>query len=197
MRPAIAAMLVSMLVSPLSGGEISYRDAALEAARWISSSAIPTEQGPVWPADPTDAKSVNDTLYSGTPGVILFFIEAFRSTGNPTFIKDARAGADRLLGIISNEKESGLYVGIAGIGFVLNETFKATGDSKYRDGAIHCAKLLGERAKKTGKGIEWNDTTDIIAGGAGIGLFLLYAAPPPKETASCGAGINRGPRIIH
>src|SRR4030095_5901134 len=196
MRPAIAAMLVSMLVSPLSGGEISYRDAALEAARWISASAIPTEQGPVWPADPTDAKSVNDTLYSGTPGVILFLIEVCRATGNPTFIKDARAGADRLLAILPSEKESGLYVGIAGIGFVLNETFKATGDSKYRDGAIRCAKLLGERAKKTGKGIEWNDTTDIIAGGAGIGLFLLYAARELKEPAYRELAIKAAERLI-
>jgi hypothetical protein len=92
MRLAIAgAILVSIFVAPLSGKEISYRDAALEAARWISASAIHTDQGPVWPADPTDPKSVNDTLYAGTPGVILFFIETFRSTGDPSFLKDARA----------------------------------------------------------------------------------------------------------
>src|SRR5713101_4611718 len=130
MRSAIAgAMLVSIFVAPLSGAETSYRAAALEAARWVSASAIHTGQGSVWPADPADAKSVNDTLYAGTPGIILFFIEAFRSTGNPSFLKDARAGADHLLGTFANEKESGLYVGVAGIGFALTETFKATGDS--------------------------------------------------------------------
>src|SRR5260370_15287191 len=118
MRPALAgAMLVSISVAPLSGGEISYRAAALEAARWISASAIHTGQGSVWPADPADAKSVNDTLYSGTPGVILFFIEAFRSTGNPSFLKDARAGADHLLGTFANEKHAGLYGAMAGICF--------------------------------------------------------------------------------
>jgi lantibiotic modifying enzyme len=197
MRPAIAGvMLVSILITPLSGGEISYRDAALEAARWISASAIHTDQGTGWPADPTDAKSVNDTLYAGTPGVILFFIEAFRSTGDPSFLKDARAGADRVLGTFANEKESGLYVGVAGIGFALTETFKATGESKYRQGAMGCVKLLGERAKKAGKGIEWNDTTDIIAGGAGIGLFLLYAARELKEPAFRDLAIQDAQRLI-
>ena len=197
MRPAIAGvMLVSILATPLSGGEISYRDGALEAARWIRASAIHTDQGTVWPADPADAKSVNDTLYAGTPGVILFFIEAFRSTGDPSFLKDARAGADRLLGTFANEKESGLYVGVAGIGFALTEAFKATGDSKYRQGAMACATLLGERAKKAGKGIEWNDTTDIIAGGAGIGLFLLYAARELKEPAFRDLAIQDAQRLI-
>ena len=197
MRLAIAgAMLVSIFLAPLYGGEISYRDAALEAARWINASAIHTDRGPVWPADPTDAKSVNDTLYAGTPGVILFFIEAFRSTGDQSFLKDARAGADHMLATFVNAKESGLYVGIAGIGFALNETFKATGDSKYRQGAIRCAKLLGERAKRVGKGMEWNDTTDIIAGGAGIGLFLLYAARELNEPAFRDLAIEDGQRLI-
>src|SRR5207247_7875297 len=139
--PIAGAMLVSIFLAPLYGREISYRDAALEAARWISASAIHTDHGPVWPADPTDAKSVNDTLYAGTPGVILFFIEAFHSTGDQSFLKDARAGADHLLVAFVNEKESGLYVGIAGIGFALVETFKATRDPKYREGATRCARL--------------------------------------------------------
>ena len=30
--------------------------------------------------------------------------------------------------------------------------------------------------RRAGAGVEWNDTTDIIAGSAGVGLFLLYAA---------------------
>lgn len=197
MRPAIAgAMLVSIFVAPLRGGEISYRDAALEAARWITASAIHGDEGAVWPADPTDAKSVNNTLYAGTPGIVLFFIEAFRSTGDPSFLKHARSGADHLLGDLVKEEESGLYVGIAGIGFALAETSKATGDSKYRRGAMECAKLLGARAKKAGKGIEWNDTTDIIAGGAGIGLFLLYAARELNEPAFRDLAIQDALRLI-
>ena len=188
--------LLGILASTLPVADTSHHEAALETARWIRASAARADHGTVWPADPLDAKSVNDTLYSGTPGVVLFFIEAFRSTGDSSFLKDTRAGADHLLGTFVNEKESGLYVGIAGIGFTLTETFKATGDAKYRQGALHCAKLLGERARKAGKGIEWNDTTDIIAGGAGIGLFLLYASRELNEPAFRDLAIQDANRLI-
>jgi len=189
--------LLAILASTLPAADTSYRDAALDAARWIRAAAAQTDHGTVWPADPRDSKSVNDSLYAGTAGVILFFLEGYHSTGDQSCLKDARAGADHLLAALANENESGLYVGIAGIGFALTETFKATGKPKYRQGALRCAQLLGERARKAGKGIEWNDTTDVIAGGAGIGLFLLYAARELKEPAFRELAIQDGHRLIN
>jgi lantibiotic modifying enzyme len=156
--------------------------AALEAERWIRASAIRSASGAGWPADPRDPLSVSNTLYSGNPGVILFFLEAFQATGDKTHLQDARSGADNLLVSFSKEKDCGLYDGISGIGFALEETFKATGDSKYRQGAVKCAELVRERAVKSGRGVEWNDSTDIVSGGAGIGLFLLYAAKEFKDS---------------
>src|SRR6266849_10775416 len=77
MRTFIAPLaLLGILSSTLPAADTSYRDAALEAARWIRASAAQADQGTVWPSDPRDSKSVNDTLYAGTPGVILFFLEA-------------------------------------------------------------------------------------------------------------------------
>ena len=72
--------------------------------------------------------------------------------------------------------EPGLYTGLAGIGFVLGEVWRATGQAVYRDGARRVVARLQARAVATGAGVEWNDTTDIISGSAGIGLFLLHAA---------------------
>ena len=192
----LAVAIISVLSLPISSAEIPYRDAALEAARWIRASAIQTGQGIVWPADPRDTKSIDNTLYAGTSGVVLFLIEASRSTGDQTFMKDARAGADHMLATLASEKEPGLYTGIAGTGFALTEAFKATGDVKYRDGARQCARLLEDRAKKAGKGIEWNDTTDIVSGGAGIGLFLLYAARELNEPALRGLATQVAYRLI-
>jgi lantibiotic modifying enzyme len=139
---------------------------------------------------------VNNTLYAGTSGVVLFFIEAFQSTGDQSFLKDARAGADHLLVVIAAEKDLGLYTGVAGIGFALTEVFKASGDVKYKEGAVRCARLVEQRAQKAGKGIEWNETTDIISGGAGIGLFLLYAARELKEPTLRELAIQDGYRLI-
>ncbi len=188
-RVGIAAALLVFVLAPLDAAERPYRQAAIEAARWIQSSAIPTDHGIVWPADPRDPKTVNNTLYVGTPGVVLFFLEAYRSTGNPAYLKDARAGADDLLASLSMEKDTGLYTGLAGIGFTLAETYKVTKAPVYRRGALRVVELLRERAVKAGEGIECSETTDIISGSepdllvaqtgymqgaAGIGMWLLH-----------------------
>ena len=193
----IASLTLSAFLGlPILAAEPSYREAAIEAARWIRASTVQTNPGVTWLADPRDPKSASNSLYAGSPGVILFFLEAYRSTGDESFLKDARAGADSLLAVLAGEKEPGLYEGIAGIGFVLTETFKATGEQKYRQSALQCTRLLIERAKTAGKGIEWNDTTDIIAGSAGIGLFLLYAARELNEPSLRRLAIQCGDRLI-
>jgi len=181
-RRVIATTLVVLILGPgLKAQDRTSLKVALEAARWIRASAIESSPGVDWPADPRDPKSVSNSLYSGTPGVILFFLEAFQATGDKAHLQDARSGADHLLASFSNEKDCGLYDGISGIGFALEETFKATRETKYHQGAVKCAELVRERAVKRGRGVEWNDSTDIVSGGAGIGLFLMYAAREFKD----------------
>lgn len=176
--------------------EKTYREAALDAARWIRSSAIKTGHGTAWPSDPRDPKTLNASLYSGTTGVILFFLEAYRATGDKTYLNDAQSGADYLLSIIDNEKDSGLYTGLAGIGFALQETYKTGGGERYTRGARRCAELIQGRAIKQGDGIEWNDITDVISGSAGIGLFMLYAARELKEPAFRETASQAATRLI-
>jgi len=193
---AITAAVIASFMFASTAAERPYLDAALQAAKWIRSSAIRIDSGMVWPSDPRDAKTVNTSLYSGTPGVILFFLEAYRSTDDQSYLKDARAGADHLLTALAGVSEAGLYTGVSGIGFTLAETFKATGDAKYRDGALRCAQLIRERAVKADGGIEWNDSTDIISGSAGAGLFLLYAARELKDSAARETAVQAGRRLI-
>jgi lantibiotic modifying enzyme len=183
MRIIIVSLLLLALMPPVNGADKTYREAALDAARWIRSSAIKTDPGIGWPSDPRDPKRLNTSLYSGTAGVILFFLEAYRSTGDKTYLNDAQSGANYLLATVAKEKDTGLYTGLAGIGFALQETYKAGGDERHRRGARQCAELIRDRAIKKGDGLEWNDTTDIISGSAGIGLFMLYAARELKEPA--------------
>lgn len=50
-----------------------YITPALGAARWLDAAVLKTAAGLTWPVDPKDPKSVNVTLYAGTPGVVLFY----------------------------------------------------------------------------------------------------------------------------
>jgi lantibiotic modifying enzyme len=184
-RFLVAIMLLAVSAMPLQAADRAYLKAAQKAATWIRAAAVQGEQGTAYLADPSDKDSIITNLYTGMPGVVLFFLEAYRTTNEAAYLKDARAGADFLITRLADEKEAGLYVGIAGIGFALIETYKATGEQKYKQGAVRVTQTLKERSRGIDvrpesrlyiAGAEWSDTTDIIAGSAGIGLFLLYAA---------------------
>ena len=174
----------------------AYLDQARDVARWIRASAIKVGEGLTWPADPADAKTTSLTLYAGSPGIILFFLEANRATGDRQLLSDARAGADHLLSVLREEKQCGLYEGLSGIGYALIETFKSTGEARYREGGRECFELIRRRASKVGRGVEWSDVTDIIAGSAGIGLTLLYAARELNEPAYRQLAVEAGRRLI-
>lgn len=47
-----------------------YLDVALEAAGWIESSAVSSEQGILWPAVPDENTTTDNWLYSGNSGII-------------------------------------------------------------------------------------------------------------------------------
>ena len=168
---------------PQEDGRRPYLEAAHRAAEWIETTAIEKESGRNWPADPQGTDSVNNTLYAGTPGVVLFFLELYYSTGEEVYLKEACAGADYLLATLSDENESGLYVGLAGVGFALEETYKATKESKYWEGFRACVAEIGNRAVEEKGELCWSDTTDIISGGAGTGLFLLYASRELQDSS--------------
>ena len=203
-RETVSILIIMMIVSSvLFSSQASaikekrpYVEAAFEAARWIRASAVQIGQGTTWPAVPEDKKSMNNTLYSGTPGVVLFFLEAYYSTGDKSFLDDARSGADYLLATLEEEKAPGLYVGVSGIGFVLEETFKATKEKKYRKGVERCLEYLKDNALKKGKGVEWSQTTDIISGTAGTGLFLVYAAREWEDPSLLELAVQAGQRLM-
>jgi len=173
-----------------------YLDAARLAARWIDAATIRTPRGLTWPADPQNAKTVTTSLYSGTPGVLLFDVALARATGDPAYLERASGGADWLLASLEQEDSAGLYEGLAGIGFTLHEVFKATRDPKYDAGVHLVLRRLKDRAKRVGRGVEWSATTDIISGNAGTGLFLLYLANESKDESARELAISAGERLI-
>lgn len=202
MRPIIrrAALTLTLAVAAAGATGVSApattRDVALDAAKWVRAAAITTPAGIVWPSDPRDPKTVNTTLYSGTPGVVLFLLEAHQATGRAEFLDDARRGADHLLAAIDTTTSAGLYEGLAGIGFTLGEVHKATKDPRYRAGVERVVAKLGTLARESGRGVEWTNVTDIISGSAGTGLFLLYAAKLLPSDAALALARRAGSRLV-
>lgn len=198
LSPAVIMGVCSLAVlASCAGSERRpYLEAALDAARWISASAVETESGSTWPGVPGEQQSVNTTLYSGTPGVVLFFLEAYYATGEASFLGQARAGADYLLATLEKEQGTGLYAGAAGVGLALLETSKAVDDPKYRRGLEDILKLLGDRALPQDRGIEWSSTTDIISGTAGTGLFLLHAGRELDRSDCVDLAAEAGLRLV-
>jgi lantibiotic modifying enzyme len=174
-------------------------DVALRAERWIRSARVTTEHGTAWPSDPLDPGSVVRNLYTGTPGVVLFLLELHAATGDAAVIEQARAGADDLAATLpataADVRDAGLYTGLAGIAYTLAETWRSTRDDRYRREAERAIGLIRSAARPAGAGIEWSDSADIISGGSGIALSLLWSADALGDASLVDLAARAGRRL--
>jgi lantibiotic modifying enzyme len=187
--------LFANVVRRFGSDERPWLAAALQAERWIRRSRITTGSGVVWPADPAAPESVSRELYNGMAGVVLFYLELHYITGDAAYLKEAELGARSLIEEPS-DSPSGLYTGLAGSAFVLEQMARRGGHSDFRIAAARASAALLERSKTSGNGIEWNDTTDIIAGSAGIGLTLLWLEPTVGGTAARDLAVRAGRHLL-
>jgi lantibiotic modifying enzyme len=175
-----------------------------DIARWLESAEIKTPAGLTWLADPADPKSVGMSLYSGAPGVVLFHLEAAafaKASGQAglsgRFLAKARAGAGDILAHVSDKGiGTGFYEGLAGLAYVLEETWRGTREEKYRRGFLACLEEIAAKAVRQGKGLEWSSTTDIISGTAGTGLVLLYAFRETGDRRWLDLAVRAGERLL-
>jgi lantibiotic modifying enzyme len=173
--------------------------AATKAERWLTQVAQQKPNGISWPSNPLRPGTVATDLYNGMGGVVLFYLELHHATGNADALRLARGGADYLLAAVPDEPGDaamGLYTGLAGTAIVLAHAFDATNDAKYQDGVTRILSLLQRAARRTGLGVEWNDSTDIISGSAGIGLALLALRRQTKDASAQELAKQAGDRLI-
>ncbi len=169
-----------------------YLEAALAAERWIAQHAKQTDAGLVWGlADEAPEKTIR-TLYAGSAGIALFYLELHQATGEPAYLETAiRAGQDIIAYTRAKETLTcSALGGWAGYTFVLNEIALASGADSFREAAAYCAQKLRDQASDVGTGIGWiapmpyanltgqegqREIYDVAEGAAGVGLYYLYA----------------------
>ncbi len=200
-----AVALPSPLMAALQRIEVSatparpYLDVARRAERWIAASARHGAQGTSWPWNPARPDEVEMNLYTGMPGVVLFYLELFHATGDRAMLEQALSGADHLAAALpetAGDADAGLYTGLAGIAYTL-ETAHRTGQlGRHRAAAERAIALVGGGAKTTGRGVEWSESTDMISGSAGIGLFLLWAHEALGNARALDLAVAAGRRLV-
>lgn len=187
-RPALARAVRRLGLAH----ERPWLDAALGAERFIRASRQQTGSGVAWPADPLKPDSVSPELYNGMAGVVPFYLELWKQTGRADFQREAELGARELLARVSDD--SGLYTGLAGTAWVMERTASLGGAGALASDARRLGADLIARGRSAGQGTEWNESTDIISGSAGIGLALLHFARvlqlPHAREAAVGAGLH-------
>ncbi len=179
--------------------ERPYLDAAQRAARWIEGSAIRDESGTAWPWNPAEPESIQLNLYTGTPGVVLFYLELFHATGDEAALAEAIAGANYIGAALPDDgqvSDAGLYTGLAGHAFVLELAYRASRQSDLGDAAARARALLARAARTEGSGVAWSDVTDIVSGSSGIGLFLLWAHDRTGDVEALELAARAGRRLI-
>jgi len=205
---ATAALALSpALLRALGHGSTAERpwlEFALEAWRWIDAARIDTADGATWPADPADPQSVGYTLYTHSPGVVLFALELHHATGDQQYLGAAVEGAAHLAARLDDVQDTGLYTGLAGIAFVLAETWRATGRESDRITAAGATSRLIDRSRRVGAGVAWPrgsgsdaiESNDIISGTAGTGLALLQLGRTLRYDDALGVAEGAGRRLL-
>lgn len=171
----------------------SYERFALEVETFIRSQARVTDHGQAWAHSPDRPKNVSYSLYNGSAGIIVFYIELFRASGNSQFL-DTAVSAGRELEHFARSVEwqsCAMYTGWPGHAFSLFCLYEVTGDERFLDAGRFCLDRLHASSTSIGSGIGWiepmpfsnihgfegdREIFDASVGAAGAGMVLLHAA---------------------
>lgn len=195
---AVSPTLLSALVP--NAPARPYLDTALSASRWLERAAQRDGSGVWWPADPANAKAPTYDLYNGTTGVLPFWVELHAATGEARALEMVRAAADHLVTALDSvdRADAGLYTGLAGMGWALGLAYRVTRDARHAAGAARALGLVkgSASADRNGRGVRWADSTDIISGAAGTGLYLLRAHSERRDDAALALATRAGHALV-
>lgn len=174
MSKALLFLFVFLSFVGFAQNERPYFQKALEAEKWLRSVRTETNEGVYWPKTPGN-RMVEFNLYSGTSGIVLFYLELYGNTKNEEYLKEAEKGTDYIISRFQSKPgydEVGFYTGTAGLFWTVNKVYEITRKKKYQLAAQLLFQSLEDKAKRKGNEVSWR-YNDIVYGSAGIGLALM------------------------
>ena len=116
---------------------------------------------------------ISESIYSGTGGIILFFIELYKQTGEIKYLETAVKGSDWLIHHVNSNQTDyyAFFTGRMGLIYVFSQIYQLTEKEKYLNEAIRIALHSTEFLDKKDK------VDDLINGTSGslLGLLLLHS----------------------
>jgi len=187
-------------------------DRVLEIEAFIASCRRDGRHGTVWERTPGGNDSPH-TLYHGSAGVAILYLELHRATADTRFLDVAVSAADELLAHVSEQSGASvaIYSGLPGYQFALNEVAEASGFERFRLGAAAIVQAMVDHSQPLGAGIGWiepmpfSDITgitgerellDLSIGAAGAGLGLLYAHRRNLGKGALDAAVRTADRLV-
>lgn len=134
-----------------------YLTAAEQVGNWLLATAEQSPQGWFWPVQPGVSAEVIPGLGWGTAAPTMFFVAAFRTTGDERWLSAARAGA-RWMDAHLDESAGqwagcGLMTGIGGWAVVLDELAAAARDEQARGLARRVLETVAANASADGDAV--------------------------------------------
>ena len=177
-----------------------YLAVAQEAAAWLAANARRDINGLSWYWDPADpAPTVQTNLYSGTAGIALFFVELHAATGDDHARDLAVGAADYLSATMPTavkDDDVGLYTGLAGVAWTLSLVGRTLASERHLEAGHLAFERVALASRPMGSGLAWNESEDIIAGSAGIGLAMLARERTDGDGRALNHAVRAGRRLL-
>lgn len=186
---------------------------ALDVEAFLASCRIEGTHGSSWSRVPNATASRRPTLYHGSAGVVIFYLELHRATNDRRYLDIAVDGGNGLVAAVSDADDASIaiYSGLPGYVFTLTELAKQSGRAEFRDVASQLVQRIGDQSTPLGSGVGWiepipfSDITgitgerellDLSIGAAGAGVGLLYAHRNGLHDDALGWATQAADRLI-
>jgi len=123
------------------------------ALDWLPAMARDTGAGLAWTGRPDDDE-LNPTLYGGSAGIVLAFLDGYRHFGEDEYADAAVRGARAIAAAVDDDWTlSSLHFGVTGMAFALRAVHDVLGDRYADDAATRALGKVHERFD----GQRWGD----------------------------------------